>query len=346
MNAALALEDCPICSTSLEFCQFQNSYNDFKLTCPACGDYFLDQTITHLSLFSHKGTWWNKTRRAALAHLVRARRDVPTWQSTTLPYVHRELLDEFEKKGITLPTKFTQVDNAIRYLAQSEIEDGEPPFETPLGLWALVGCANSISMGNLFMDMADVGYVASNVKTDPLSEDEVSVLHARLSLAGWQRWEDIRKGDTTSIDGFIAMQFGDPRLDAFIRDVIQTRVKAELGVEVRRVDSPDVIRAGLIDNIMREAIEDAAFVLVELSHGNRGAYWEAGLAEGLGKPVIYLCEQAVWDNPSPEQKVHFDVKHRTTVMWDEANPDLFVQNLIATIKNSLRTAERGKDKAG
>ena len=41
---------------------------------------------------------------------------------------------------------------------------------------------------------------------------------------------------------------------------------------------------------MRERIRDAAFVLVDLTHDNPGAYWEGGYAEGLGKPVIYICE--------------------------------------------------------
>ena len=27
------------------------------------------------------------------------------------------------------------------------------------------------------------------------------------------------------------------------------------------------------------------------THGDPGAYWEAGFAEGLGKPVIYTCEK-------------------------------------------------------
>ncbi|WP_300390198.1 hypothetical protein [Henriciella sp.] len=156
----------------------------------------------------------------------------------------------------------------------------------------------------------------------------------RLTLAGWDEWEEIKAGQLHSQDGFIAMQFGDSRLDAFIADVLRPGIKKHLGVAINRVDSPDTTKAGLIDNVMREAIEEAAFVLVELSHGNKGAYWEAGLAEGLGKPVIYLCEEAVWADPST--RPHFDVNHRNTIMWDETKPDDFITKLVATIKNSLR----------
>ena len=58
----------------------------------------------------------------------------------------------------------------------------------------------------------------------------------------------------------------------------------------------DVSQAGLIDNVMRVQIRDSAFILADLTDDNLGAYWEAGFAEGLGKPVIYLCEAARFDN--------------------------------------------------
>jgi len=38
---------------------------------------------------------------------------------------------------------------------------------------------------------------------------------------------------------------------------------------------------------------------------NPGAYWEAGYAEGLGKPVIYTCEEAKFVEAS-----HFDTKRK------------------------------------
>ena len=40
-----------------------------------------------------------------------------------------------------------------------------------------------------------------------------------------------------------------------------------------------------------DLIRDAKFVIADLTHDNNGAYWEAGYAEGLGKPVIYICEK-------------------------------------------------------
>src|SRR3546814_372746 len=93
----------------------------------------------------------------------------------------------------------------------------------------------------------------------------------------------------------------------------------------------NVARAGIIDNIMRSQIRDAAFVIVDLTHDNSGAYWEAGYAEGLGKPVIYICEKAKFD----KAKTHFDTNHCTTVVWTREKGEEFRAELIATLRRSL-----------
>ena len=90
-------------------------------------------------------------------------------------------------------------------------------------------------------------------------------------------------------------------------------------------------RAGVIDNIMRIQIRDAKFVIADLTHDNNGAYWEAGYAEGLGKPVIYICEKKKFD----EKKTHFDTNHCTTVPWSRNDDEGFRQKLVATLRRSL-----------
>jgi nucleoside 2-deoxyribosyltransferase len=130
------------------------------------------------------------------------------------------------------------------------------------------------------------------------------------------------------------MEFHDNILDPFVKDVLKPHVKEKLKIDV--VDMRDSSKAGIIDNIMRERIRDAKFVLVDLTHENAGAYWEAGYAEGLGKPVIYLCEQTKFD----EKKTHFDTNHCTTVMWSkDGDNQKFKDELIATLRRSLNLFE-------
>lgn len=68
-----------------------------------------------------------------------------------------------------------------------------------------------------------------------------------------------------------------------------------------------------------------------MTHENAGAYWEAGFAEGLGKPVIYTCEKTKFEN----NKTHFDTNHHTTVLWDMNDMKKTAQDLKNTIRATL-----------
>ena len=153
-----------------------------------------------------------------------------------------------------------------------------------------------------------------------------------LTLEGWQRHNASRRGELSGNYGFVARQFpdgtADPfRLDEFVRDVVRPAVRDALGCDL--VDMRDVAEAGVIDNIMRDRIRNARFVVADLTHDNRGAYWEAGYAEGLRKPVVYICERSVFSN------VHFDTNHCTTVLWSWDKKDRFRSELSATLHRSV-----------
>jgi hypothetical protein len=53
------------------------------------------------------------------------------------------------------------------------------------------------------------------------------------------------------------MKFGDPVLASFLEKVIEPGVRAGIGLNV--VDLRSVSRAGVVDNILRAQIRDAAF---------------------------------------------------------------------------------------
>ncbi len=156
-------------------------------------------------------------------------------------------------------------------------------------------------------------------------------MNVNLTPNGWKQYESEKRSEVTGNYGFIAMQFNDPILDPFVRDVVKPAVKEGTGYDL--VDMRDVPRAGIIDNIMRAQIRGAAFVIADLSHDNLGAYWEAGYAEGLGKPVIYICERRKFEDK--DRQPHFDTNHCTTVLWSRDDPDQFRRELIATLRRSL-----------
>jgi nucleoside 2-deoxyribosyltransferase len=83
---------------------------------------------------------------------------------------------------------------------------------------------------------------------------------------------------------------------------------------------------------MRLEIRRARFVVADLTHSNRGAYWEAGFADGLGKPVVYTCEKTVFEKT---EKPHFDVSQEYHVVWEADKLDVAAQELTLIIRNSL-----------
>ena len=154
-------------------------------------------------------------------------------------------------------------------------------------------------------------------------------MDVNLSLDGWEKYAAEKRGGFDGNYGFIAMKFGDPQLDVFVREVVKPAIRQELHIEL--VDLRDVAQAGITDDIMRVKIRDAKFIIADLTHDNNGAYWEAGYAEGLGKPVIYICEKAKFQNT----RTHFDVNHCTTVPWSTDDSSGFCDELIAVLRRSL-----------
>jgi hypothetical protein len=97
--------------------------------------------------------------------------------------------------------------------------------------------------------------------------------------------------------------------------------------------------AGLIDDQMRAAILASRFVIADLTHSSRGAYWEAGFGEGLGLLVIYTCKESVWT----AEQTHFDTNHLVTRTWDIADLKKAEDELAATIRATLRAEAKQTD---
>jgi hypothetical protein len=155
-------------------------------------------------------------------------------------------------------------------------------------------------------------------------------LNLKLTMAGWEAFERLRRATVESRTAFMAMQFD----DATLKNVVDTcfRPAVDRAGFVLRVLT-DQQPAGSIDDQLRAALLSARFVIADLTHGNRGACWESGFAEGLGRPVIYTCKKEVWAN----EATHFDTNHLLTIIWSEANLEEAGRKMTATIRATLRT---------
>jgi len=233
-----------------------------------------------------------------------------------------------------LPTLQAQVDNFLLWIGDNQETSVSWAVESPAAIAAYVGIPISPEG-----DIAALDWLRGQVDFQNWYEqggDWHSQFTFRLTLSGSQRYEQLKKASSESRTAFMALKFGDPLLDNVVETCFRPAVK-RTGFELRKLT--DKQPAGLIDNQIRAAILSGRFVIADLSHANDGAYWEAGYAEGLGLPVIYTCEEGIWN----EMKTHFDTNHMVTIIWNAANLDAAAENLTATIRATFRSEAKQSD---
>jgi hypothetical protein len=124
--------------------------------------------------------------------------------------------------------------------------------------------------------------------------------HSRISV--WREHKrHVQKKSKTFLPStaFVAMAFdGEPSESRIFRSI--KRACDRLEIEVRRVD--EVAGAHLVVETIRQMIEDAEFLIFELSKERPNVYYELGYAHGVGNDpsdIVILARKGT--------NVHFDV---------------------------------------
>ncbi len=226
----------------------------------------------------------------------------------------------------TLPSPTEASENLISWLAEQA--DGRP------GIQIEIVYMNPTLLGKVgVVGPEDIGWIVDSLTSQDLLRGTmrrspgIEIYTGNLSARGWQRFEELKRAHVSSSYAFFARQFNNVELDDVFKRCLWAAVQ-QTGYELRTVTQ----RAGLVDAVIEDEIRRCRFLIADLSDNNAGAYWEAGFAEGLGKPVIYVCRAKDGD---AEKKTHFDANHRHTVRWDLASLDQTATQLKAVIRNTL-----------
>lgn len=318
-------DTCPVCSSNLEKKTPNSNGRDVtSFSCPLCGDFTLSNTL--IATLPH--TLSTQADSAIkISHAIRTMQHVNKGAE-----LYTSTIDAILKQRMPRPQE--QADLFIRWLAENIPGPGEKVSVRPSTHSSIIGAKSpngfALVLGHLF----DSGLI-SGIKTDTLSE--VGRAQITLSFAGWEYYEKLRLGSTSHRKAFMAMKFGDTELDALVENHLKPCAK-QAGFELNRLN--DVPKAGLIDDRLRVEIQAADFVVADLTHDNLGAYWEAGYAEGLGKPVIYICEKNKFES---DKTTHFDTNHHLTIVWEKSNPNQAGESLKATIRATLPQIAKQED---
>ncbi len=303
---------CPICDDPTEsFREIPDLV--YAIRCIRCGSFEMPrETIDDLPAYVAK--FDKEIWTAKISHALRR-----IQESGHVPRVTLEILKRLWKER-ELPSPPEQGDNLILcvgdHLLHRPGEYSDWQGNKKLELVARIGARKT----------DDVLYVIRQLEDHGLIENEstMGVWHARLTFNGWQHYEQLKREVVESRTAFMAMPFRDEHLDPIYRKCFRPAVKAT-GFILRRLDEDAA--AGSIINRLRVEIRRGRFLLAELSGNNAGVYWEAGFAEGLGRPVIYTCEKG--------QETHFDTRQLLTVFWSEDDLESAAQQLKDTIRATL-----------
>lgn len=171
------------------------------------------------------------------------------------------------------------------------------------------------------------------VITEAKNREYLSGNTLNLTFNGQLKYEELSRGALKGHGAFMAMKFNNTELDTTFVNCFVPAAYAT-GFNLKKLN--DEPKAGLIDNRLRQEIRLARFIIADLTHGNNGAYWEAGYAEGLGKPVIYTCEKSEFETG----KIHFDTNHHQTIIWNKENLKKAEDELKATIRCTIPEAKQ------
>lgn len=249
---------------------------------------------------------------ALVSHVIRR---AQTQQK--VPLLSKDFWDS-TVKNVPPPSPAVQAENLILWLGSFQPIPGEHT-DVEMAHRAIVGALSDHNFFWLVDTLIKMGLLDGDLHSGGAS--------VTLSFSGWEAYERLqRESPRQTRRAFMAMLYGEPFLDTVFVTCFKPAV-ARTGFDLVRLDEKP--HAGLIDDRLRLEIRRSRFLIADLTRGSHGAYWEAGYAEGLGKPVIYTCKKDDFKD------AHFDTNHLHTVIWEESDLTSAGDRLALTIRTTL-----------
>lgn len=310
---------CPVCQFPLERPSEEGTTSRVtRFDCEVCGAYSISKDVL-LDLKNSDKTERDRTVLSYALHQRRRGDEIPHLESHTV----KKILEQDY-----LPGPFEQANILFEWICDHVETIGSSLYVDSYRVRTLCGAINS----------RDILYIIDHLDFQGLvsAQTDTGGFNVSVTFAGWQHLYEHVRTAKDSRQVFMAMHFNDKVMDDAFEKHWQPAV-AQTGFHLFRIDKKP--EAGSIINAMRSAIRKSRFVLADLTDENQGAYWEAGFAEGMDKPVVYLCRQDQFE----DTKTHFDVNQQQTVVWDPKNLQDAAERLKLVIRNTLPTEAKMED---
>jgi nucleoside 2-deoxyribosyltransferase len=128
-----------------------------------------------------------------------------------------------------------------------------------------------------------------------------------IEAKGWLKIGELKsKPEGQAKQAFVAMWF-DKSMDNIFENGIRKAIQDAIGYKVMRVDMVEHNNK-ICDQIIAE-IKRSSFVVADFTGNRGGVYFEAGYAQGLGLPVIWIA------NENDIKALHFDTRQYNHIVY-------------------------------
>lgn len=242
-------------------------------------------------------------------------------------------------------TLIDKINFVIKYLADSTKFFGDTvEISRPHG-HRLFFCKDEEELQNILEAIKQQGYITGNsVSTlDVIVTSQGLPSRKIVMTSKGLQYAETLFSRTNSTQCFVAMWFDESTQQLYerIQNAVTGNPKADknsngygANYSIMKIDEKDHINyipAEIIPEIKR-----SKFMIADLSGYRGGVYYEAGFADGLGIPVILTCSKEWFEEHTDEHGnkfngVHFDLKQKNILLWEENKLDEFQRKLVARI---------------
>lgn len=319
---------CPVCTNADAKVESHATQDASVVDCPQCGNFTISREAVINLRNEDDSTRWK----------------ISAWISEfPPPMVTSTDIDMALESAV--PSLQHRADRMLRWIATA-FPPGTQFSLTDLGRWKAwenePGSSVTIFGGSLTAScLTPIGW---NRTIDEMEFMVTDVLCNEMGLlAGQKNWPyqvspkgllylEGRRESVSSI-GFCAMWF-DAEVLPLWSEVIEPAVRAS-GYEPLRIDGTQ--HNNKIDDEIIAAIRSARFVVADFTRHRGGVYYEAGLAHGLGLPVVFMCRE------DHQKELHFDIRQYNCIFWKledlEDARERLKNRLLATLGQGPKRVE-------
>jgi len=287
------MDICPICRNTESRIEQNRTNHVYYVDCIQCGNFSLSEIAFH-SVDSYIDN--DEDKRLILSYAIRQKQ-----LETECPKINVSDIQGLLKTK--LPTIEEQTQNLLLLIKENVKAPGDW-YSIDSNVDAIrIGAMTPSALEQIINHLRGEGFINGQYSGPPGPTLKGSLT---LTVKGWTECESIISGESKLMTAFMAMDFNNAIVNQLYEEIYKPLCE-EYGFKLSTVNK----KTGLIDNTIRKQILSSKFVIADLTDDNYGAYWEAGFAEGNGKPVIYCCEKTKFE----EKKTHFDTNHSLTAQW-------------------------------